>query len=162
MCPASGWYVPAGHLAHEPCAVAFCAVPALHSSGCCAPVLQKLPARHVWQSPAASSPVALPNRPAGQDSAALLPSGQYTPSPHASHAVAPAEPCIVPAAHAVQLLKPLALALLPAAHGIGRVAPVLQLYPGQHGVHCSSEVTPLELPKRPELQGSAAEAPCSQ
>ena len=133
-------------MVHEPCAVSFCAVPALHCSGCCAPVLQKLPAGHAWHSPAASSPLALPKRPAGHESAALLPRGQYTPSPHASQLVAPAEPCSVPAAHGAQLLKPLALATLPAPHGVGCVAPVPQLCPGQHSVHWSSEVTPLELP----------------
>ena len=66
--------MPAAHLAHEPCAVSFCAVPALHCSGCCAPVLQKLPAGHAWHPSAATSPISLPKRPAGHDCAALLPS----------------------------------------------------------------------------------------
>ena len=71
VCPAAVWNVPAAHLAHEPCAVSFCAVPALHCSGCVAPVLQKLPAGHAWHSPSAASPLALPNRPDGHDSALL-------------------------------------------------------------------------------------------
>ena len=76
VCPAASWNVPAAPLPHAPCAVSFCAVPALHRSGCCAPVLQKLPAGQTWHWPAASSPLSLPKRPAGHESAALLPRGQ--------------------------------------------------------------------------------------
>ena len=141
---------------HEPCAVSFCAVPALHSSGCCAPVLQKLPAGHLWHPSAASSPLALPKRPAGHESAALLPSGQYTPSPHASHAVLPGSACSSPAAQSTQLPKPVAFATLPAAHGAGWVAPVLQLCPAQQASHSSAPPTSVRLVHRPDGHGSAA------
>merc|ERR1711995_180132 len=93
MAPASGWKLPDPHPSHDAASASTDTVPGAQSVGCCAPVLQKLPAGHAWHPSAASSPLSLPKRPAGHESAALLPSGQYTPSPHVSHAVAPAEPC---------------------------------------------------------------------
>ena len=102
-------------------------LPAAHAMGCSDPVLHEWPNGHGWHSPSAASPLALPNRPAGHESAALLPGGQYAPGPQAMHAVLPVAACIVPAAHGTQLLKPVELATLPATHSVGSVAPVLQL-----------------------------------
>ena len=62
----------------------------------------------------------------------------------------------MPAAHGAQLLKPLALATLPAAHGVGCVAPVLQLWPGQHAAQSSALRASVRLVHRPDGHGSAA------
>lgn len=104
----------------------------------------------------------MPNLPAGHESAALLPRGQYAPCSQTSHAVLPSVLCIVPAAHGTQASKRVALATLPAVHGMGSVAPVLHEWPGQHSSHCSSLCTPERLVQRPEGHGSGAAAPSAQ
>ena len=48
--PEASWYLPAAHLAHEPCSVLGCTVPGLHAVGSAAPVEQKAPAGHSTQS----------------------------------------------------------------------------------------------------------------
>ena len=54
--------------------------PRERSTAAVPPVLHEEPAGQTWQSTSASRPLSLPNRPAGHDKAALLPSGQYEPA----------------------------------------------------------------------------------
>ena len=48
--PPFSWYVPAAHLLHEPCSVAFCTVPALHGVGC--EVVKSTPTSQVFRGSA--------------------------------------------------------------------------------------------------------------
>ena len=56
-------------------------MPGLHGIGCSAPVKQKLSGGHAWHSPSAASPLTLPKRPAGHESAALLPADRLVRAP---------------------------------------------------------------------------------
>ena len=105
-------------------------MPATHTLGSTAPVLQNEPAGHSWQACADSSSLLLPNRPAGHERGALLPSLQYTPSAGQSkHAVWPLAFMNLPAAHLSQLLCSNFGWTVPGLHTDGVAEPVEQNEP---------------------------------
>ena len=80
--PGPCWYLPAPHLAHVPCSVAFCTVPGLHAVGSAAPVEQNDPDGQATQSPSlviemlSAAIVSFWWRPDGHGSGAVEPSLQ--------------------------------------------------------------------------------------
>ena len=150
--PDASWYLPAAHLAHEPCSVLGCTVPGLHAVGSAAPVEQKAPAGHATQSSTLVidrlSAVIVPFwwRPDGHGSAADAPASQYEPVTHTKHAVSPCPCWYLPATQAVQLSEPAAGATVPAGQGEGAVEPARHMLPAGQGWQPDWEGRPDSLP----------------
>ena len=115
--------------------------------------MQKAPTGQAWHSVSVPSPLSLPKRPAGHESAALLLAGQNSPSPQVSQAVWPARPCIVPGKHTLQVPLPVVLATVPGRHGVGSDAASGHAWPLGQTVQLACAISPVALPYEPAEHG---------
>ena len=106
--------------------------------------------------------VAAPQLPSSQGSGTLVPSAQWCPAKHGSHAVAPVAGAWVPAAHAVHEPCPFSPLKVPALHGVAFLAPAGQKVPAMQREQSSSLGMPDEAPSLPAGQSCAVLAPCTQ
>ena len=140
VAPSAAWKVPALHRKQVLVAAEGATLPGAHADGNLAPAAHEWPGGHVRHSSSDVSPLSLLKVPEKQESSTLLPAGQYTPKPHASHAVRPLLRWYVPALHDVHSAAPLELETEPGAHALGADRPPAHQLPVAQSVQSSCEV----------------------
>ena len=168
--PLPSWYVPASHLSQIPLSPTAVKVPGSHGVCASEPVGQNVPGSHGRQSPRLliASSDGLLRRPAGHESAADAPEGQYWPGVvtcvHALHAVSPSSSWKLPALHGRHSLAAVSLLNVPGAQGVSASEPVGQKLPAPQTMQSSTLVITISevLVRRPAGHGSGAEDPSAQ